>query len=64
VLRQMRPRDRQTLKDALLTSEPYTGVTGRMQFDDKGELLKDLFTLTIKNHQIQLLGGSSSGRRR
>jgi ABC-type branched-subunit amino acid transport system substrate-binding protein len=64
VLRQKRPQNRSVLKDALLTAEPYIGVTGRMQFDDKGELLKDLYSLTIKNHQIQLLGAPSVGRRR
>lgn len=64
VLKQKRPQDRAALKDALLSAEPYTGVTGRMQFDANGELIKDLFSLTIKNHEIRLLGASSSDRRR
>lgn len=64
VLRQGRPKDRAALKDQLMAFEPYTGVTGRMQFDAQGELIKDLYTLTIRNHGIELLGDGAPGRRR
>lgn len=64
-LRLGRPKDRSALKDQLLAAESYTGVTGSMRFDGNGELMKDLFTLTIKNHEIIQLGeGSSRSRRR
>ena len=64
VLRRQQPKDRNALKDALLGAEPYLGVTGRMQFDAQGDMAKDLYTLTIRNHQIDLYRPPSAGRRR
>jgi branched-chain amino acid transport system substrate-binding protein len=64
VLKTQRPKDRATLKDALMASDPYTGVTGKMRFNAQGEIEKELYTLTIKNHQIQLLNGGRTSNRR
>ncbi|RYF11906.1 MAG: hypothetical protein EOO40_02395, partial [Deltaproteobacteria bacterium] len=53
-LAKSRPKSRDSLRDALLGSPAYHGVSGSWSFDANGEVSKDLFVLTIKEHTIKL----------
>ena len=47
------PRDRRALRDQLLQLPLYRGVTGALRFAGGGEVQRQLFTLTIKEHSIR-----------
>jgi ABC-type branched-subunit amino acid transport system substrate-binding protein len=47
-------KGRDDLRKALLGHTGFKGVMGNLEFDDKGEAVKDLFVLTLKNNTIQL----------
>jgi ABC-type branched-subunit amino acid transport system substrate-binding protein/predicted negative regulator of RcsB-dependent stress response len=53
VLQQTQPKQRNILRTALLEAEPYSGVSAKMQFTENGEIQKELFVLTIKDHTIR-----------
>ena len=49
-----KPKDRRTFRQLLAGQSSFKGVTGPMRFDEMGEVVKDLFELTIEERQIKL----------
>lgn len=48
------PRTRESLRQLLLEQKTFKGVTGPLRFNERGEAVKELFTLTIKDREILL----------
>jgi branched-chain amino acid transport system substrate-binding protein len=48
------PKTRDEFREALLGQKGFHGVTGKLRFNDKGDCVRELFTLTIKEGEIFL----------
>ncbi|MBJ80285.1 MAG: hypothetical protein CMH60_03115 [Myxococcales bacterium] len=53
ILQNKKPQTRKELRVALLEAKPYAGVSAKMQFQENGEIEKELFVLTIKDRTIR-----------
>ncbi len=54
IIETSRPKSRDTLRKLLLEQSTFKGVTGPLRFDEKGEAVKELYPLTIKEREIRL----------
>jgi ABC-type branched-subunit amino acid transport system substrate-binding protein len=55
ILQQEDVRTRRGVRNALFGLEDYKGVTGDIQFDEQGELIKEPLLLTVSGRRMKLV---------